>query len=114
MEFYIPRKLMFKAWNKESKLLMRLDNINCTRGELVKKDHIILQFTGIVDKQLEEIYEMDLVLIGSVKHVVLWSAERNGWTYVRVDKIGAPADLTSDAARSMMRLCSYFESSGGS
>jgi hypothetical protein len=105
---------MFKAWNTESKLLMRLDNISCTRGELVKKDHIILQFTGMVDKQLEEIYEMDLVLIGSVKHVVLWSAARNGWTYARVDKSGTPADLTSEAARSMMRLCSYFESSGGS
>jgi hypothetical protein len=113
MEFYIPRKLMFKAWNMESKLLMRLDNIGCTRGELLKKDHIILQFTGMTDKQHEEIYEMDLVLIGSVKYVILWSSERNGWSYMRADKSSNQVDLTTEAARSMMRLCSYFESSGG-
>jgi len=52
---YKPRKMMFKAWNKETRLLMRLNSIDCVKGELVKKDHILLQFTGLYDKQKEEI-----------------------------------------------------------
>jgi hypothetical protein len=111
MEFYIPRKLMFKAWNKESRLLMRLDSISCVKGELVKKDHIILQYTGLVDKQLEELYEMDIVLIGSSKFVIQWSAEKNGWAFTALMKKEQPQLLTKETAQTMMRLCSYFESS---
>jgi hypothetical protein len=114
MEFYIPRKLMFKAWNKESKLLMRLDNISCVKGELVKENHIILQYTGLADKQMEDLYEMDLVLLRSEKFVIQWSPEKNAWTY-QVATRSAPAEmLTREIAQSMMRLCSYFESSGQS
>lgn len=82
MEFYIPRKLMFRAWNKESRLLMRLDSFSCVRAEFIDDDHIILQYTGLADKQQEDLYEMDLVLFGSEKHVIQWSRKRNGWCYV--------------------------------
>jgi hypothetical protein len=114
MEFYIPRKLMFKAWNKESKLLMRLDNISCVKGELVKENHIILQYTGLVDKQLEELYEMDLVLLRSEKFVIQWSPEKNGWVYQIATRKTPGETLTREVAQSMIRLCSYFESSGES
>jgi hypothetical protein len=111
MEFYIPRKLIFKAWNKQSRLLMRLDSISCIKGELTKKDHIILQYTGMSDKQLEELYEMDLVLIGSEKFVIQWSPARNGWAYVPVDGNSPARELTAETAQTMIRLCSFFESS---
>ena len=62
---------MFKAWNKETRLLMRLNSIDCNRGELVKKDHVLLQFTGLYDIQKEEIYEMDIFLIVMEIFVVL-------------------------------------------
>ena len=107
---YKPRKMMFKAWNKESKLLMRLNSIDCKRGELIKKDHILLQFTGLHDKQNEEIYEMDVLLIGSDKFLVVWDIIRNGWQLV---ELGNPSQgqafITSISAKAT-RLWNYFES----
>ena len=111
MEFYVPRKLMFKAWNKESRLMMRLDNISCVRGELTKSGHIILQFTGLSDKAGEDLYEMDVVLMGPARFVIRWSEVENGWTYQDVEGAGPPAKLTREATKGMVRLCSYFESS---
>lgn len=112
MDFYMPRKLAFKAWNKDARLLMRLDSIECAKGELFKHDHILLQFTGLVDSQRDELYEMDVVLIDSVKYVIRWSDERCGWTYLALADNGSPHLLTIEAARKMIRLCNYFESAG--
>src|SRR4051812_29748594 len=76
-----PRKIKFKAWDTESKLLMRLNSIDCNKGELFKKDHILLQFTGMTDLNSDEIYEMDILLISNEKHVVFWNDILNGWFY---------------------------------
>lgn len=101
---------MFKAWNKETKLLMRLNSIECKRGELVKKDHILLQFTGLYDKQQEELYEMDVVLIGSEKFLVMWDSERNGWTLVTLSNRSNPRPFINEVAVASTRLWNYFES----
>src|SRR6185436_3162978 len=79
MESFQPRKLIFKAWDKSEKLLMRLNSIECKKGELYKKDCVLLQFTGLYDKQEDEIFEMDLLLINSEKFIVVWDYARNGW-----------------------------------
>jgi hypothetical protein len=65
MELSTHRRLVFKAWDKESRLMVRLDTISCVKGELVKKDHILLQFTGQHDLHGEELYEQDIVIVGS-------------------------------------------------
>jgi hypothetical protein len=110
MEFYKPRKLMFKAWNQETRLLMRLNSIDCRRGELFKKDHIILQFTGLYDKQNDEIYEMDVMLLGSEKYLVIWDDERNGWNLARLTDRSAVSPFVKENSEKMTRLWSYFES----
>jgi hypothetical protein len=107
--YYIPRKLLFKAWNKETKLLMRLNNIECVKGELFKTNHILLQFTGFHDKQEEEIYEMDIILIGLEKFIIRWDGEENGWRMSGL--VGTHSEPFSRIrAKVAMRLCSYFES----
>jgi hypothetical protein len=110
MDFYHPRKLMFKAWNKEAKLLMRLNSIDCRKGELYKKDHIIVQFTGLYDCKDEEIYEMDVLLITNQKYIVIWDEIANAWSLVRLkDKSGAQPFVKEIASKGQ-RLWSYFES----
>jgi hypothetical protein len=107
---YKPRKMMFKAWNKDAKLLMRLNAIECNRGELFKKDHVLLQFTGVYDKQQEEVYEMDVLLIGSEKFLVIWDAERNGWMLVTLKDQSNPQPFLKAVSANATRLWNYFES----
>jgi len=109
MQWYTARKLKFKAWNKEEKLLMRLNSIDCNRGELVKKNHILLQFTGIYDKHQEEIYEMDILLKGDKRFLVRWNPELNGWYFSPIEMPENQQTLSTHEAVQMLRLCSYFE-----
>ena len=110
MDFYKPRKLRFKAWNKESKLLMRLNSIDCVKGELIKHDHILLQFTGMLDKQDEELYELDVVLIDSDKYVITWNEQNNGWCLRELVDGTKVMPLDANVSQRSGRLWSYFES----
>lgn len=110
MEFYTPRKLKFKAWNIESKLLMRLNSIDCVKGELVKAGHILLQYTELTDKQSEDLYEMDIVLMGSEQYVIVWESNPAGWYLVKISDPMARQLLLQEVAGTTVRLCSYFES----
>lgn len=88
---------------------MRLNSIECQKGELNKKDHVLLQFTGLQDLQENEIYDMDVLLMSSEKYVVFWNPDYNGWFYAALkDPLVGQPFLTSIAMQ-MKRLCSYFE-----
>ena len=103
------RKIKFKAWDLEHRLLMRLNSIDCNKGELFKKDHILLQFTGLYDKDGEEIYEMDVLLVQLEKWVVFWNETKNGWYYSPVVNPDTHAPLLQGDAVMMKRFGSYFE-----
>ena len=107
---FTSRKFKFKAWNKEERLLLKLSNIDCVKGELFKKEHILLQFTGHIDKHEEEIYEMDIVLMNSEKFVVTWDNETNGWFLTDFKSEKKSQQYTKEVAVKSVRLCSYFES----
>lgn len=89
---------------------MRLNSIDCIKGELFRKNHILLQFTGLHDMQNEEIYEMDMVLIDRKKFIVYWDTVLNGWGLSDYPDTGMRKPFSQDVSRSAMRLCNYFES----
>lgn len=104
-----PRKIKFKAWDTGSRLLIRLDSIECNKGELIKKGHVLLQFTGIVDKNGDEIYEMDVLLISDQKYVVFWDEQKNGWYYYPLKNPKDHQHFLPSQAEKMVRLGSRFE-----
>ena len=106
---YKKRKIKFKAWDQEHKLLMRLNSIDCNKGELFKKDHVLLQFTGLYDKDGEEIYEMDVLLLSLEKLVVFWNESKNGWYCSPLLNPDTQVPLLDVEAVRMKRFCSYFE-----
>jgi hypothetical protein len=106
---FTPRKIKFKAWDTESRLLMRLNSIDCNKGELIKKDHILLQFTGMTDVNGDEIYEMDTLLVANEKYVVFWNAEMNGWFFYPLKNPAESRIFLADQAVKMTRLGNYFE-----
>ncbi|MBX7126866.1 MAG: YopX family protein [Cyclobacteriaceae bacterium] len=103
------RKIKFKAWDTASRLLLRLDSIECNRGELYRQHHILLQFTGLLDMDDVEIYEADVLLIGYDQYVVTWSEAQSGWYYAPLRKPAQQQIFVSAVARQMKRFCSYFE-----
>jgi hypothetical protein len=106
---YRKRILKFKAWDIEHKLLMRLDSIECNKGELIKPNHILLQFTGLYDKDGQEIYEMDVLLDTIQKYVVIWSEVYNSWYFSKLNDECILCPLGATEAMKMKRFCNYFE-----
>lgn len=109
MSSFIPRKLKFRAWDKTSNLLVRLHTLECERGALEKKDHFLLQYTGLTDKNGDEIYEQDVLLIETEKFLVFWDEHHSGW-YLRHllhDDAGHP--FLPEVAKGTKRFCSRFE-----
>jgi len=76
------REIKFRAWDKEKKEMGKPFGIYCTLLPLIYREtKIIMQFTGLKDKNRKEIFEGDVVEMffndkkGIVKGIIEWKQE---------------------------------------
>ncbi len=75
------REIKFRAWNKERKFMFRVgDNfgtshpLDCCVYAIQKQPVILMQFTGLIDRNLKEIWE------GDILHYYMDSGKKYLWT----------------------------------
>lgn len=64
----MKREIKFRAWDKENKKMAQVSRIDFGPGGIryLVDDSVLLEYTGLHDKNGREIYEGDIVSFGSV------------------------------------------------
>ena len=80
------RVIKFRAWDEENKVMYPVDRVafDAPHGTWINNHgyHLLLQFTGLKDRNGKEIYESDILKHFAYNHQGLmeWNNERGEWT----------------------------------
>lgn len=90
----MSREFKFKNWNSEVKYMtdpyeLRDATLFPMPDRISFDDIIILQFTGLKDKNGREIYEGDIILCHKGKYKIVWDIEDGGFSAISSSLSGA-------------------------
>lgn len=79
------REIKFRAWSEEDKVMIYdLNSLRLFHGVLISDDYIVMQFTGLKDKNGKDIYEGDIVYF-QVENQNIWVGPITGEIFFNKD-----------------------------
>ena len=85
----MAREIKFRAWDKKNNIIQEEPSFSKTEwlNEIFKDENLVLmQYTGVKDKNEKEIYEGDIVEAATENTLFIWEVRWDGGGYFALKK----------------------------